>query len=101
MRRKANDERFAAVFSTLPGSRMPLPLADVEHAWYKFYAFVRPEALTPGWSPDRNLAEVNAAGVPCYSGSCWVTLELTQPCDFILLCCENLTMRRIHRIISA
>lgn len=69
-RRKANAERLAAVFSTLPGLRMPLPPAEVEHAWYKFYAFVRPEALASGWSRDRILAEVNAAGVPCYSGSC-------------------------------
>jgi dTDP-4-amino-4,6-dideoxygalactose transaminase len=69
-RRKANAERLAAVFSTLPALRMPLPPLDVEHAWYKFYAFVRPEALVPGWSRDRIMAEVNAAGVPCLSGSC-------------------------------
>ena len=43
---------------------------DVEHAWYKFYAFVRPEAIAHGWSRDRIMTEVNAAGVPCYSGSC-------------------------------
>ena len=69
-RRKANAERLAAVFSTLPGLRMPLPSVDVEHAWYKFYAFVQPEALAPGWSRDRIMAEVNAAGVLCFSGSC-------------------------------
>ncbi len=69
-RRKANAERLAAVFSTLPGLRMPLPPVDMEHGWYKFYAFVRPEALAPGWSRDRIMAEVNAAGVPCFSGSC-------------------------------
>jgi dTDP-4-amino-4,6-dideoxygalactose transaminase len=69
-RRKDNAERLAAVFSTVSGLRVPQPTVDVEHAWYKFYAFVRPEALTPGWDRDRILAEVNAAGVPCYSGSC-------------------------------
>jgi dTDP-4-amino-4,6-dideoxygalactose transaminase len=69
-RRKANAEQLASVFSTLPGLRVPLPLVDVEHAWYKFYTFVQPEALAPGWSRDRIMAEVNAAGVPCYSGSC-------------------------------
>mgnify|MGYP002363844423 FL=1 len=42
----------------------------IEHAWYRAYAFVRPEALANGWSRDRILAEINAAGVPCYSGSC-------------------------------
>jgi dTDP-4-amino-4,6-dideoxygalactose transaminase len=40
------------------------------HAWYKFYSYVRPERLKSGWSRDRIMAEVNAAGVPCYSGSC-------------------------------
>mgnify|MGYP001480194662 CR=1 FL=1 len=69
-RRKANAERLAAVFSTLPGLRVPLPPVDVEHGWYKFYAFVQPEVLTSGWNRDRIMAEVNAAGVPCYAGSC-------------------------------
>jgi dTDP-4-amino-4,6-dideoxygalactose transaminase len=69
-RRKANAERLAAVCLTLPGLRVPLPPVDVEHGWYKFYAFVRPEELTPGWSRDRIMAEVNAEGVPCFSGSC-------------------------------
>ena len=69
-RRKANVGRLAAVFSTLQGLRVPMPPVDVEHAWYKFYSFVQPEALAPGWSRDRIMAEVNAAGVPCYSGSC-------------------------------
>lgn len=69
-RRKANAAHLAATFSTLPGLRVPLPPADMEHAWYKFYAFIQPEVLAPGWSCDRIITEVNAAGVPCYSGSC-------------------------------
>lgn len=69
-RRKANAERLAAVFSTLSALRIPLPPVDVEHAWYKFYVFVRSEVLAPGWSRDRIMAEVNTAGIPCYSGSC-------------------------------
>ena len=32
--------------------------------------FVRSELLKPDWSRDRIMAEVSAAGVPCYSGSC-------------------------------
>ena len=69
-RRKANAARLAAAFSTLPELRVPLPPVNMEHAWYKFYAFIRPEALAPGWDCDHIIAEVNAAGVPCYSGSC-------------------------------
>jgi dTDP-4-amino-4,6-dideoxygalactose transaminase len=40
------------------------------HAYYKFYAYVRPENLSPGWSRDRIIEEINARGVPCYVGSC-------------------------------
>lgn len=40
------------------------------HAQYKFYAFVRPENLSPGWSRDRIVEAINAEGVPCLQGSC-------------------------------
>ena len=55
---------------TLPGLRVPEVPAQIEHAAYKCYVFVRPEALKAGWDRDRIMAEINAAGVPCYSGSC-------------------------------
>jgi len=54
----------------LSALRTPVPPQHLEHAWYKFYTYVRPEALSPTWSRDRIIAEVNALGVPCYSGSC-------------------------------
>jgi dTDP-4-amino-4,6-dideoxygalactose transaminase len=41
-----------------------------QHAYYKFYAFLRPENLAVGWSRDRIVDEINARGVPCYTGSC-------------------------------
>jgi dTDP-4-amino-4,6-dideoxygalactose transaminase len=31
---------------------------------------VRPERLRAGWSRDRIIEAINAAGVPCYQGSC-------------------------------
>jgi dTDP-4-amino-4,6-dideoxygalactose transaminase len=40
------------------------------HAYYKYYAFVRPENLANGWSRNRVVDEINARGVPCYTGSC-------------------------------
>lgn len=45
-------------------------VAGCEHAQYKFYAYVRPENLAPGWSRDRIIEAINAEGVPCYQGSC-------------------------------
>jgi dTDP-4-amino-4,6-dideoxygalactose transaminase len=41
-----------------------------QHAYYKFYAYVRPENLTAGWSRDHIVEEINSRGVPCYTGSC-------------------------------
>ena len=49
-----------------------LPKIDkqVEHAWYKLYAYVQINALANNWSRDRIVEEINQLGVPCYSGSC-------------------------------
>jgi dTDP-4-amino-4,6-dideoxygalactose transaminase len=44
--------------------------AGCVHAQYKFYAYVRPENLAPGWSRDRIIEAINAQGVPCNQGSC-------------------------------
>lgn len=40
------------------------------HAYYKYYIFVRPENLGEGWSRDLILEEINARGVPSYTGTC-------------------------------
>ncbi len=50
--------------------RVPLPPEGITHAWYKFYAFVRPEALADGWTRDRILSEIASLGYPALSGSC-------------------------------
>jgi dTDP-4-amino-4,6-dideoxygalactose transaminase len=68
--RKRNAETLLSAFREIDALRNPDLPANVEHAWYKFYAFVRPEALNPGWSRDRIMNAVTEAGVPCYSGSC-------------------------------
>lgn len=69
-RRQANASVLAQALSTCAAVRVPWPSADITHAWYKFYAFVEPQQLAPGWTRDRILAEINAAGVPCYAGTC-------------------------------
>ena len=40
------------------------------HAHYKFYAYVRPENLSPDWSRDRIIEGITLRGVPCFQGSC-------------------------------
>lgn len=54
----------------LRGLRVPEIPNDITHAAYKCYVFVEPELLAVGWDRDRILNEINAAGVPCFSGSC-------------------------------
>ena len=68
--RTRNALHLASALSDLTAVRVPLPPMGVTHAWYKFYAFVRPEALAEGWSRDRILSEIAALGYPALSGSC-------------------------------
>jgi dTDP-4-amino-4,6-dideoxygalactose transaminase len=57
-------------FAALPGLRITVPPKHVDHAYYKYYAFVRPEALRREWARDRIIEAINAEGIPCFSGSC-------------------------------
>ena len=54
----------------LPGLRVPEVPDGIEHAAYKCYVFLQPEALSPDWSRERILREISDQGVPVYSGSC-------------------------------
>ena len=69
-RRRENAGVLLERLGALPGLRVPRPPEGVGHAWYKFYAFVRPEALRDGWDRDRIVAAVQAEGVPCLHGGC-------------------------------
>ena len=57
-------------FAALSGLRVTVPPKRIEHAYYKYYAFVRPEALRPEWTRDRIIEAIEAEGIPCFSGSC-------------------------------
>jgi hypothetical protein len=50
--------------------RIPAPLSGIQPAWYRFYAFVRPDKLKDGWFRNRILEAINAEGVPGFVGSC-------------------------------
>ena len=68
--RAANAAALTNAMAACPALRVPVPRAEIEHAWYKCYAFVRTELLGEGWNRDRIIREIVGAGVPCYSGSC-------------------------------
>lgn len=68
--RAGNAAILTAAFRDLPALRTPRPPAGFRHAWYRFYTFVRPERLRPGWDRDRVHAAIIAEGVACFTGSC-------------------------------
>lgn len=68
--RRRNAEILRRHFLGLTGLRVPDVSVDFGHAWYKFYAFVRPDRLVPDWDRDRIRDEISSRGVPCFSGSC-------------------------------
>ena len=68
--RRRNAAILTQGFSRLPGLRLTRPPENVRHAYYKYYAFLRPEKLQKGWDRSRIIAAIRAEGVPCFSGSC-------------------------------
>jgi len=68
--RRRHAGRLNAALAKESAIRLTLPPSEIEHSYYKYYAFVRPEALRSGWSRDRILSEVSREGVTCLAGSC-------------------------------
>lgn len=50
--------------------RAPSPAEGLTHAYYRLYAYVRPDGLKADWDRDRIVEEVNKRGVPLLHGSC-------------------------------
>jgi dTDP-4-amino-4,6-dideoxygalactose transaminase len=70
----ATRRRYAQIlterFQSLPALRVTIPPAHIQHAYYRYYVYVRPERLKLGWSRDRIMVELNQLGIPCTVGSC-------------------------------
>jgi len=70
-------------FGAIPGLRVTKPPKHSEHAYYKYYAFVRPEELSPGWTRDRIIEAIKDEGIACFSGSCSeIYLEKAFPAEW-------------------
>lgn len=69
-KRMANMEKIYAAFADSPYFSVHRPSDEYVHAAYKCYVQVNTDQLPEGWSRDRIMAEMNALGVPCFSGSC-------------------------------
>jgi dTDP-4-amino-4,6-dideoxygalactose transaminase len=68
--RTRNALHLRARLGESPLLRIPAPAAPVRHAYYRLYAFVRPERLRPGWDRNAVVSAIQARGVPCSLGSC-------------------------------
>jgi dTDP-4-amino-4,6-dideoxygalactose transaminase len=68
--RRANASVLREQLAGVSGLRVPQPSSDVQHAYYRFYAYLEPARLRSGWSRERVVAEIAAKGVPSFSGSC-------------------------------
>ncbi|REF36111.1 DegT/DnrJ/EryC1/StrS family aminotransferase [Thermasporomyces composti] len=69
-RRRHNAAILDDGLADVPGLRVVVPPPNVGHAYYKYYVFVEPERLAPGWDRDRIMTAVEAEGVPCFQGAC-------------------------------
>lgn len=68
--RNQNSRILREACLALTALRVPACSPEDVHAYYKFYTYVCPEKLSPGWTRDRIVNSINAKGVPCYQGSC-------------------------------
>jgi len=68
--RRRNAAILSERFSKLEALRLTLPPPEAYHSYYKYYVFVRPEMLKPGWDRDRIMNRIVEQGIPCFSGSC-------------------------------
>ncbi len=67
-RRSRNAGILYRLLRAQPALRMPMPPEHIEHAYYKYTVFLRPNRLQKAWSRDRILRELTAQGVPCLLG---------------------------------
>jgi dTDP-4-amino-4,6-dideoxygalactose transaminase len=69
-RRRQNAAVLTECFRDWPALRVTEPPDHIYHAYYKYYAFIRPELLRDGWDRQRILMAIEAEGIPGLSGSC-------------------------------
>lgn len=54
----------------LPHDQGGIGHKDSVHAWYRFFAFVRPENLASGATRDSLIDRIQSQGLPCMQGTC-------------------------------
>lgn len=68
--RKRNAALLTECFKKIPALRVLEVPEDIDHAYYKYYVFVRPEMLRDEWDRVRVMNAITFEGIPCFSGIC-------------------------------
>lgn len=68
--RRRNASLLSQGLAAVPGLRLALPPAHSEHAYYKYYAFIRKDTLRSGWTIEHILEALDAEGIPSSVGVC-------------------------------
>ncbi|GAC1428438.1 MAG: DegT/DnrJ/EryC1/StrS aminotransferase family protein [Burkholderiaceae bacterium] len=89
-RRRHNAQRIAQVCRCYAVVRVPEVPDEVQHAYYRFYAFVERARLAAGCSRDSVLSDIALKGVPCTQGSC--------PEVYLEKAFDNTAFRPLHRL---
>ncbi|MGL5759493.1 DegT/DnrJ/EryC1/StrS family aminotransferase [Plesiomonas sp.] len=69
-KRQKNARAIDNILECFDGVRTVFVPDYIEHAEYKHYCFIKPEALSSGWDRDAIINKIVSLGVPCYQGSC-------------------------------
>ncbi|MCX8006497.1 MAG: DegT/DnrJ/EryC1/StrS aminotransferase family protein [Coriobacteriia bacterium] len=69
-RRREHARVLREALSDVPGIIVPAELPGAEPSYYRFYAFVVPDALHRGWDRSRVAQAIAAEGVPVSYGAC-------------------------------
>jgi dTDP-4-amino-4,6-dideoxygalactose transaminase len=69
-KRAENENKIRQVCDKYSFCRLPVIPSDVVHAYYKSYVYIDSSKLSPAWSRDKLMEEINSLGVPCFQGSC-------------------------------
>ncbi|OYW64517.1 MAG: aminotransferase [Hydrogenophilales bacterium 16-64-46] len=68
--RQQHARTLAQGMAPISGLRLVAPPTHIEHAYYRYYAFLEPDSLKAGWDQTRIIAAIQAEGIPCFVGSC-------------------------------
>lgn len=69
--RRVNAHRIIEALVDYPAAvRVPLASETLTHAYYKLYAYIRPEGLKAGWNRDKIIAKFVSLEVPVFQGTC-------------------------------